>query len=323
MPHKHTRKGDSKSTADLPPSVIAKPLPVSKSAAANGIFTSELNVNKRANKKRKRNADKDDDTPKAFMRLMAFKEGKRLPKALDDGVRLKKKKKGGRNENDNAEVEVEVEKEPQAETLTIKPGERMSEFAARVNAALPVSGLISKTLRGGKDPLGLKVARTKTEKKMHKMYDEWREQERKIKEKRMEALDLAEAEELDEEDGRVVWKADLDAAKPQNGSGKKKKGKKRGKLLGEVDDGEDDPWAAIKKMRGEEKIGLHDIVQAPPTFSTIPKEKFKVKEGAMVKVSDVPKASGSLRRREELGEVRASIVESYRQMMKENRAKLG
>ncbi|KAH8805728.1 hypothetical protein F5884DRAFT_800369 [Xylogone sp. PMI_703] len=317
MPHKHTRKGDVKSAADLPPNIIAKPLPVSKSAAANGIFTSELNLNKRTNKKRKRNPDKDDDTPKQFMRLMAFKEGKRLPKGLDDGT-APKKKKGGKKENNNAQVE--VEKEPAVQMPTIKPGERMSDFAARVDAALPVSGLISKTVRGGKDPLGLKVAQTKTEKRMHRMYDEWREEDRKIKEKRMEALELAEAEELDEENGQVVWKADLDATKQQSGSSKKN-GKKRRKFLGEVDDGDDDPWAAIKQMRGEEKIGLNDVVQAPPSFSTIPKEKFKVKEGAVVNVGNVPKASGSLRRREELGEVRKDIVERYRQMMKQNRAK--
>jgi len=37
-------------------------------------------------------------------------------------------------------------------------------------------------------------------------------------------------------------------------------------------------------------------------------------------VGDVPKASGSLRRREELGEVRKSVVEGYRQMMKDRAA---
>lgn len=331
MPHKHTRKGHDDSTSDLPPTIVAKPLPVSKSAAANGIFTSDLDVNKRASKKRKRNPDKEDDTPKEFLRLMAFRQGKKLPKGLDDGTipRKKKNQKNQKNEtkNENKNEDTTIEKEPPVQMPTIRPGERMSDFAARVDAALPVSGLINKTVRGGKDPLGLKVVRTKTEKRMHRMYDEWREEDRKIKEKRMEAMELAEAEELDEENGQVVWKADLEAAKlQQNGTaGKKKKkkgGNKRKKFLGEVDDGEDDPWAAIKRMRGEEKIGLHDVVQAPPSFSTLPKEKFKVKNGAMVQVDDVPKASGSLRRREELGEVRKSIVENYRQMMKENRGKM-
>jgi hypothetical protein len=56
-------------------------------------------------------------------------------------------------------------------------------------------------------------------------------------------------------------------------------------------------------------------VQAPPTFSRVPKEKFRTL-GARVEVDDVPKASGSLRRREELGELRKSVVEGYRAMMK-------
>jgi hypothetical protein len=64
------------------------------------------------------------------------------------------------------------------------------------------------------------------------------------------------------------------------------------------------------------KVGLNDVVQAPPTFTKVPKDKFKVR-GARVEVEDVPKASGSLRRREELGSVRRSVVEGYRAMMKE------
>ena len=63
-------------------------------------------------------------------------------------------------------------------------------------------------------------------------------------------------------------------------------------------------------------MGLNDVVQAPPAFTKVPKEKFQVR-GARVEVENVPRASGSLRKREELGSVRRSIVEGYRQMMKE------
>lgn len=258
---------------------------------------------------------------------MAFKAGKKLPKGLDDGVNTAKQNKKKRKleaaseeDGDKAGV-VEVSKGKQGggekAIPTIKPGERMSEFSARVDAALPVSGLINKTAKNGKDPLGLKVGRTKTEKRMHRMYDEWREQDRKIKEKREEAMELAEEEALDE-DGQVKWKVDIDAAQGDNGAGKKKgkkgKGKKK-KLIGEMDDGDDDPWAKIKELRGEKKVGLNDVVQAPPSFKKVPKEKFKVR-GARVEVEDVPKASGSLRRREELGVMRRSVVEGYRAMMK-------
>ncbi|KAG4411846.1 hypothetical protein IFR04_015009 [Cadophora malorum] len=348
MPHKHTRKGQvDKSTVDLPPTTLALPLSVSKSASSNGIFTSELSTSKsnstkgnnNNNKKRKRK-DTDDDTPKAFQRLMAFAQGKRLPKGLDDGVRETKKegkkrkvaaeaaasKSTAGEDGEEAEVEIVVSKKEkdtvqEANTPTIRPGERMSDFSARVDAALPVAGLINKSVRNGKDPLGLKVGRTKTEKRMHRMYDEWRAEEARIQEKRMEARELAEEEEMDEgEDGQVKWKVPASTSALGGGASaggkKKKKGKGKKKVLGEIDDGEDDPWANIGKNRGEVKAGLNDVVLAPPTFTKAPREKFKVSRGAKVEVEDVPRKSGSLRRREELGGVRREVVRGYREMMK-------
>jgi hypothetical protein len=247
---------------------------------------------------------------------MAFKEGKKLPKGLDDGVRKSKKEKKRKltaQNNDDVEEGGQIGRVGVGgDVPTIRVGERMSEFSARVDAALPVGGLINKSTKGGKDPLGLKVGRTKTEKRMHRMYDEWREQDRKIKEQREEALELAEEEAMDEE-GQVKWKVDIEAV-----TGKKSKKGKKKKVIGELDDGDDDPWAKLKSMRGEQKVGLNDVVQAPPTFKSLPKEKFKVR-GARVEVEDVPKSSGSLRRREELGEVRRSIVEGYRAMVKKGK----
>lgn len=313
-------KTDSTSV-DLPPTEFAKPLSVSKSAASNGIFTTELNP-KRDNKKRKRKPDTSDDTPKAFQRLMAFQRGEKLPKGLDNGEKLSKSaRKKQKLEKESANPTMIHKTTTATQMPTIKPGERMGDFAARVDAALPISGLINKTVKGGKDPLGLKVVRTKTEKRMHRMYAEWREEEKKIQERKMEEAEQREEDEMaEDENGNVRWKADL-----EDGNGatslKKNKGKgKKKKLLGEVDDGEGDPWAKLKRDRAEAKIGLNDVAQAPPTFIKPPKEKFKVR-GAQVDVGDVPKASGSLRRREELGDVRRSVVESYRAMMKANREK--
>ena len=219
---------------DLPPTSIAKPLPVSKSASANGVFTTELS-NTRRGKKRKRTKDDADDTPKAFLRLMAFQSGKKLPKGLDDGVRITKAEKKRKlaaektqEENDDAVVDKEKEVE-KVEVPTIRPGEKMSEFSARVDAALPISGLINK----GKDPLGLKVGRTKKEKKMHKLYDQWREEEKKMQEKKMEEAELREEEEMEEdENGRMGWKSELEGQGQVQGK-RKRKGKKK-RVLGEV-----------------------------------------------------------------------------------------
>ena len=257
---------------------------------------------------------------------MAFQRGEKLPKGLDDGVRASKKKQKVAKDNEDGEAVAEKKKPvvvEKKEIPTIRPGERMSDFNVRVDAALPVSGLINKTARGGKDPLGLKVGRTKTERRMHKMYDEWREQEKKIQDKKMDDLEQAEEDEMGEDEhGQVRWKADIEAdAVTTSASGKKKKkAKGKKKVLGEVDVGDKDPWAKIKRDRGEVKAGLHDVVLAPPTFTKVPREKFKVR-GAGVEVGDVPKASGSLRRREELEVERRSVVEGYRAMMKANKGK--
>lgn len=268
-----------------------------------------------------------------------MQRGEKLPKALDDGIRVPRKKASNTNDSNGtstngkkskaelkAEAAAVTAAAAKAEIPTIRPGEKMSDFAARVDAALPVSGLINKTAKGGKDPLGLKVGRTKTEKRMHRMYDEWRTQEAKIQERREEERELREEEEEEEDEkfgrgsgGGVRWKIDSVAAEEAAAAGKAGKGKRK-KLIGEIGD-DDDPWAALKKARDEKKGGLHDVVLAPPTFTKVPREKFKVR-GAGVDVGDVPKAAGSLRRREELGEVRRGVVEGYRAMMKANREKM-
>ena len=184
----------------------------------------------------------------------------------------------------------------------------MSDFAARVDAALPVSGLIGK---GGTKLPGVKVPRTKMERKMQKMQKEWREVEARRREKREEAM-----EEVEDEDGDMKINA-----RGLNPSQSSKKGKRR------IDDDDEDPWAAVGKSQSTKTtspsaglVGLHDVVQAPPQFSKVPTDRFRIRNGAKISVLDVPGAAGSLRRREELGEARRSVVEGYRAMMKEKKA---
>ncbi|KAI6245614.1 hypothetical protein HI914_06030 [Erysiphe necator] len=268
MPKKHTRKGEiSKSLVNLPPTQLAKPLPVNKSARSNGIFSSEVNPVKKPNKKRKRKNTAEDDTPKAFLRLMSIKQGKKLPKALDDGIETIHDKKKRKYSKDEAKQQIQ-KKISESESLKIRPGEKMSEFGARVDAALPVKGLINRSTRKGLNTIGSKYSQTRMEKRMHKMYDQWRLEESRRKEYKLKMLEIAEEEEMDE-DGQVKWKIDI----LTNPKGKKSKRKsKRKNFLGEIDDGEDDPWAQILKTRGETKIGMHDVAQAPPTFSNLPRK---------------------------------------------------
>ncbi|TLD25569.1 hypothetical protein PspLS_06176 [Pyricularia sp. CBS 133598] len=325
MPHKHTRRERDESDFNLPPTVIARPLPVAapkKAATAkqSGNKTSAAHPVKSTKRKRGRDAN-GDDAPRAFKRLMAFAGGQKLRSGLDDGNPAPSKKK---KKNKAAEAAAATETQTQNEKVEvpkIKPGERMSDFAARVDAALPVSGLANKGIKNGKDPIGLKVWRTKKERQMHKLYDQWREEERKIQEQREEAAELAEEKAFEEEEAGIKWDGD-DDGETAGGSGKKKKKKgKRARLLGEAAVKEDDPWEELKKKRGEAKIGLNDVAQAPPELKKLTGKKLTVR-GAAVEVDGIPKAAGSLRRREELQEVRNNVVTSYRKMMEQKRANM-
>ncbi|GAW18955.1 hypothetical protein ANO14919_084390 [Xylariales sp. No.14919] len=317
MPHKHTRRLQDESTFDLPPTQIAKPLPVNqprpKENGQRGAKAKGESEQPAKNLKRKRVNTPKDDAPRAFKRLMAYAGGKRPRSGLDNGDEprsAKGKKRGTAQHAKSTETKAE-EKSAAAAIPTIRPGERMSEFSARVDAALPLAGLVNKSTKGNKDPLGLKVWRTNKERKMHKMYDEWREQDRKIKEKREEKreeeLDLEAEKELEEEESGVSWK--LNVGNQLSGKGKKKS----------KDD--DDPWAILRKKRGETRPGLRDVATAPPELTIKPSKQLLVR-GAAVKVENIPKAAGSLKRREELQATRNDIVAAYRKKMAQKRPSL-
>lgn len=245
---------------------------------------------------------------------MAYAHGKTPRNGLDNGdaVKGKGKKKNKPAAKVAAAAATTAAEQAAKEDLKIRPGERISEFNQRVDAALPLSGLVTKTVKNGKDPLGLKVKRTIKERKMHHMYAEWREMDKKVQEQREEELELAEEREMENEAMGVTWKLDLEA----QGKKKGKKGK-RGRYIGEEGGPEKDPWAEIKKKRGEAKVGLNEVANAPPELK-LPKKNLVVR-GAAVAVENIPKAAGSLRQREELQSIREDVVASYRKMMSERR----
>ncbi|KAB8343214.1 hypothetical protein FH972_022804 [Carpinus fangiana] len=300
MPHKHTRKEKQRdaSSFDLPPTAVAKPLPAYSKNASNA-----------AGSKRKRPASAaQDDTPRAFQRLMDMQK-KRIPSGLDDGTRPSKKSKKSKS----AAAASQKQDAAAAAIPKIQAGEKLSEYSARVNAALPIAGL---TRKGNANLPGLRERQTRMEKKLQRMQNEWRAEDRKRKDKEQEfrdALDEADAED---------WSAPVKPAPlatTNGGARKGKKGKRRGGGGGADDDDDDDPWAQLKAKR-EKPAGLHDVAQAPPEFKKLPREIFKVKGGAKVNIDNVPNAAGSLRKREELGETRRSVIESYRKMMAEKRS---
>lgn len=145
---------------------------------------------------------------------------------------------------------------------------------------------------------------------MQRMYKEWRTEEQRRREKRQEDDDEKEG---DVDEGGVNDMLSV----TQN---QKKKGKKSGKRKRVDDSEDDDPWAGIKAKKiegvGEVKggrggglVGLHDVVQAPPKFTRVPKARGDVNIGKV----------GGLKRQVELSEARRSVVEGYRAMMREKR----
>jgi hypothetical protein len=282
----YTKSGSKKANSKLAPkrgTAKAKPKPAS-----------DLKP-KRGNPKNVVEGYGVDDTPRAFARLIAQQTNKRQISGLDDGEDRKAKKA----KTTKSAKDVAKEAEKAAAMPKIQPGERMSDYNARVDQAIKVSGLIQK----GKAVEGIKERRTKKEKQMHKLYKSWREEEEKIQEQKEEARE--KQEEIDEEN----------AAK--YGEEVAFQGGKRSRAIGESNEKEEDIWAELKAKRGG-KTKLNDVVQAPPELVKV-REKFKPIRGAKVDVSNVPVASGSLKKREELGDARREVIERYRAMMREQR----
>ncbi|KAK3632749.1 hypothetical protein LTR56_007146 [Elasticomyces elasticus] len=331
MPHKHTRRPGAAKTADynLPPTNLAKPLPafsggVPKDGKKTQLKRGQRKPQTNQSVKRKREAAdvvagssnnsskgyKSDDTPRAFARLMAFQSTGKRVSGLDDGSggrKAKKRKVAAAEAKGVVEVAapkpVVVKKvvEEVEELPKILPGERLADYSARVDRALPMSATLAR--KGNVKVEGVKERVTKTEKRLKKMYASWREEEARRIEKVEEA---AEEEEEAEEERRAKYGENYRAAESAGG--------KRKRVIGEEVE-EEDPWKVLEERR-EKRRGLHDVVTAPPTMKVVPRERFKVKEGARVEVQNVPGKAGSLKRREELGEARRDVIERYRAMMK-------
>ena len=208
----------------------------------------------------------DDDTPRNFARLIQFQAGRRLPSGLDDGTSLPRKRKHGppnserglkdgtspppqgqKQTLDNSEIAKSIDNSTQSEPQqssypvpTLLPGEKLSDFSARVDQALPLVGLQTK----GPSTKGSKL--TKHDRRLQRLQSQWRLEEQRRREK-VEAL-LDEREDEKEEDD-LLW-YDVKSATARK---KRRKG------------GEDeDPWASIAARRkGTMQINLQDVVQEP------------------------------------------------------------
>ncbi|RMJ27531.1 hypothetical protein PHISP_01588 [Aspergillus sp. HF37] len=327
MPHKHKRRQKDSRSYDLPPSLVAKPLP-----------TRELQSKPSNKTNKKKNADQktkfqrfetqtknglNDDTPKAFRRLMQYQEGranKHTPTPSDpDTGETRKRKRGatdGKMEGSTGKKKSASASATCLDNPKILPGEKLSDFAARVDRELPLSDMKRSNNPTASDVPKLRGERlTKHERRLRRLQRQWREEEERIQERENEEKDEREANMDDQNQLWKQWEAE---------AGKKKKAPATKKRKGEDDGGSDadddpDPWAKLNRTdRVNKPANPFDVVQAPPQL-TKAKGKFKVRGGARVDVANIPSAVGSLRRREELAGERRNVVEEYRRLMAEKR----
>ena len=316
MPHKHSRRGKDPSTFDLPPTTHARPLPtykpkpkptaaISKSSSKPAKSSNSLHAHS------SENAYFLNDTPRAFTRLLRPPPPPRV--GLDDGAsRPRKKSKTDApgstfkpaNTKNTATGPSTIEIKDAAPQ--IQPGEHLSTYSARVDAALPISGL---TAKGN----GMKFAgerQSRTERKMQRMVREWRAEEEKRRQRRQEEMEEREDGEIGNEQGYA-----------EVASGRKKRKKRK---AGEGAGEDEDIWAHIApkplsaagdggKEVGAGLVGLHDVVQAPPRFIKVPREKFRAPEKGEMKKGGI-----GLKRQAELGEARRKVIDAYRALMREN-----
>ncbi|KAL8916887.1 MAG: hypothetical protein Q9208_008289 [Pyrenodesmia sp. 3 TL-2023] len=337
MPHKHTRPPSSLSTAhqthDLPPTTLARPLPVSKSKPSTS--STKSNHPPKKNPRHKPPSNSTDDTPRAFTRLMTYAlTGLKTPRGgLDDGLSHPDPNSNKKRKRDQDPAAPPPQPGQPNAIPKILPGERMADYNARVDAALPVAGLVGKSKRGVMGVGGGGGERqSRLEKRMQRMQREWREEEGRRREWREEARE--EEGDGNRGEGGVVGGKGKKIKKKKKGkrrkgsSGRGGVGKDGGGVGGSYDNKDNNPWAIIaanrqRELAEKEKgnagggglVGLHDVVQAPPKFERVPKRR-KVQDGDMV--GDVVR-KGGLKRLGELGEARRSVVEGYRRMMRERR----
>ncbi|KZZ91618.1 hypothetical protein AAP_03324 [Ascosphaera apis ARSEF 7405] len=232
MPHKHkrSRRDDDDSIHDLPPNVIAKPLaPKDFKKKNDSSFSKNNNKRKRrggdggaatestaaetatatkstststskakatAEKMKKKRKTNQDDTPKAFLRIMQQMQGKKLDRGPDDGNDRRSKKKKGQND-DIKEEPTPAQPEKKIPIPKILPGEKLSDFAARVDQAMPLSGIAKRhnwrEIEAEAGPI--------KKRKGHKRHvagdesddDPWAKLNKKVKEERKNPLETVDA----------------------------------------------------------------------------------------------------------------------------------
>ncbi|WEW57437.1 hypothetical protein PRK78_002904 [Emydomyces testavorans] len=337
---------------DLPPNKIAKPLPTKSDNQSSSKKGQQTKDAKPKEKLLSHTNDFGNDTPREFARMMRKFQQSVSGKmdgnnavsgnsGMDNEKSTQKRKRGGgeattetlgtNNSSKMHKVDIASTSASNPQIPKILPGEKLSDFAIRVNQALPLSGVTRKAGNAGASKIDAQIRnlrehrQTKHEKRLLRLQMQWREEEARIREKEEEEKEEREADNEDVNETWNQWAAEAGMGKHKKKKKESKKKRKKGGAAAEgygISDGSDDedgdPWAKLnKKKRAVQRTNPFDVVQAPPEKLKRVKEIFKVYGigGAKVDVANVPAVAGSLRRREELANHRQSIVEEYRRII--------
>ena len=231
-----------------------------------------------------------DDSPKAFKKLMHLSpqiNGKTRSTQNDSSINNKLKSSYRSNSN------------PDEAQLQIRGGEKLSDFGARVDQALPIADLVRKSNKRSKD--------------YH------RSQEVSIKETPHSVRHVRNHKGMQEkthsaaaDHSKIVQKTEsriADDKIPVNTSFAK-----RGRLRPGSDvDHDKDPWGVLEAKRNK-PLSLHDIAKSPPELQTLRRAKKMSKLGLVGSRANV-----SPRKREDLENARKATIKNYRRMMAERR----
>lgn len=300
-------------------------------------------------RRRKAKASLEDDTPRAFKQLLNYAlKGRKVPSGLDDNLEPPSKKRKRTTTATSTSQSLPANQSSRTintvpELPKILPHEPLSAFGARVDAALPLAGLTRS--KRGKGPELQRGRQTKTERKMQRMQQEWREADRKRKERAEEESDANVMEDDDMGGLAGIFGKSRRTAQAGNNAKTKKKKKKHGNKSNDAepqqtDLDEGDPWAAVGRKRaelstnptstdkgrgrGQGLVGLHDVVLAPPKLPNM-SSRAKLKAGVQGSGTEtesshrVQPSVGGLRRQAELSAARREVIEGYRRMMQERR----
>lgn len=199
--------------------------------------------NQKKNKSSVRNDN--DDTPKAFKRMMQQMQNQqtgRKPGQPEGSVAPTPRKQETQDNTKKSAASADTRKATNEPTkpaekptqdqkgLKILPGERLSEFASRVNQSLPLAGIAKK---GGPTEPDLKIRhkQTKHEKKLRRLQEGWREEEAKIREREEERKEEMEEKTAELDALWRSWQIEAGIKRRQDDddedSGRKKKKKKK------------------------------------------------------------------------------------------------